>query len=102
DEIGGDEESELLCQLNTTVNGGGTGRITYIYRPQFYIREQLFNLNDIEDNDQRRSAYNILKEQYSIDKTTYESLVLCQGTADFTDDGLYSHVVGDFNDCLFP
>lgn len=102
DEIGGDEESELLCQLNTTVNGGGTGRITYIYRPQFYIREQLFNLNDIEDVDERGCAYNILKEQYSIDKTTYESLVLCQGTADFSDDGLYSHVVGDFNDFLFP
>ena len=28
--------------------------------------------------------------------------MLCQGTADFSDDGLYTHVVGDFNDYLFP
>lgn len=101
DEIGGDEESELLCQLNTTIDGGGTGRITYIYRPQFYIREKLFNLNEIADIDERRNAYYILKEQYTIDKTTYESLMLCQGTVDFSDDRLYSLVVGDFNDFLF-
>ncbi|EAO3106300.1 DUF2813 domain-containing protein, partial [Salmonella enterica] len=101
DEIGGDEESELLCQLNTTVNGGGTGRITYIYRPQFYIREQLFKLNEIEDYEERKGAYHTLKEQYLIDKTTYESLVLCQGTADFSDNQTYSLVVGDFNALLF-
>ncbi|MEN4871435.1 ATP-dependent nuclease [Kosakonia cowanii] len=101
DEIGGDEESELLCQLNTTVNGGGTGRITYIYRPQFYIREQLFKLNEIADYEARKSAYHTLKEQYSIDKTTYESSVLCQGTADFSDNQTYSLTVGDFDTLLF-
>lgn len=101
DEIGGDEESELLCQLNTTVNGGGSGRITYIYRPQFYIREQLFKLNEIGDYEGRKSAYNTLKEQYLIDKTTYESLVLCQGTADFSDNQTYSLVVGDYDTLLF-
>ena len=36
-DISGDEESEILCQLNTTVDAGGTGRVTYIYRPQFHI-----------------------------------------------------------------
>lgn len=40
-DISGDEESEILCQLNTTVDAGGTGRVTYIYRPQFHIREKL-------------------------------------------------------------
>lgn len=100
-DISGDEESEILCQLNTTVDAGGTGRVTYIYRPQFYIREKLFKLSSIENVEKRKEAYEGLLKEYVIDKTTYEALIVYQGTCDFTDENDYIKVVGEFSNFIF-
>jgi len=101
-DISGDEESEILCQLNATVDAGGTGRVTYIYRPQFHIREKLFNLSSLADLEKRKEAYDQLLKEYIIDKTTYEAWIVYQGTCDFSDEKEYVKVVGDFSNFIFP
>ncbi len=100
-DISGDEESEILCQLNTTLDAGGTGRVTYIYRPQFYIREKLFNLSSLASIEERREEYESLSNEYIIDKTTYETSIFYQGICDFTDENDYIKVSGDFKNFFF-
>ena len=102
DDIGGEEESQILCQLNTTIDGGGTGRVTYIYRPQYVIRKMLYEISSIDDFDERKLKFQEIKNNSSISKISYEAIVLYQGCCDFTDDSDYRDVVGDFVNLKFP
>lgn len=101
DDIKGNEETEVLCQFNVTPDAGGCGRVTYIYRPSYYVREQLYRLNSISDIDNRRATFDDISNNNQIDKTGYEAITLYQGCNDLLNDEDYVKIVGDFNEFKF-
>ena len=73
-----------------------TGTYTFIFRPRYQTRHDLHELsaNGTRDQVEERLA------QITLDE--YEPILMGRATADFVDDAVYTHIVGNHNICQFP
>ncbi|WP_299807810.1 AAA family ATPase [uncultured Shewanella sp.] len=101
------EEQQVVA--NYVINDGeeetssSEGSYTFIYRPKYAIRQQLFELTEeFEDPIERKKLVKDYLSSLSITKETYEALAVVRTKLDFTDSATYKSVVGNFEECVFP
>lgn len=101
------EDQQVLA--NYTLNNDGDtvlsteGTYTFLFRPKFYIRQELHNLSvKHTDSVERASAIKEFMSSQSIIRETYEPVAFVRTQLDFTDENTYKTVVGDFEQYIFP
>lgn len=79
------------------------GTYSFIYRPKFSIRQELYELTCKHDDKIARSEViqGYLKSK-AITRDTYEAAAFVRTKLDFTDDNTYRAMVGDFDEYTFP
>lgn len=98
EEIANDEASQALFVHGTGIlDGEPIERATdnLIFRPKAHIRQQLGQILDESNEtlDEIRSAIQI---------EDYEAILTGKSNVDFADDDVYSSIVGDFENAIFP
>jgi predicted ATP-dependent endonuclease of OLD family len=108
DGLGDSEEEQVLS--NYILNDDGesiasrSGTYSFIYRPKFNIRHELYTLsNSHSDNvNERKRVIKDFCSKLSITRETYEAVAFVQTHLDFTDKHIYKNTVGDFENYIFP
>ena len=75
-----------------------TGSYSFFFRPKHHIRNSLFDL--AQHRDKNPNMLDEILNKISIED--YESTFLCRGEADFSDNSVYTRLVGNFDDIQFP
>lgn len=99
------EEEQVIA--NYSLNDGndelGTeGNYTFVYRPKFNVRQDLYDLSLANDSfEAREEAFSNYISNHIISKETYEAVAFVRTKIDFTNDEVYKDIVGDFINLRF-
>jgi len=105
DDLSESEEEQVIA--NYSLNDGndelGTeGNYTFIYRPKFNVRQDLYDLSSTNDSfEAREEAFSKYTSNHIISKETYEAVAFVRTKIDFTNDEIYKDIVGDFINLSF-
>ncbi|MDI9277377.1 AAA family ATPase [Pantoea sp. EABMAA-21] len=100
DDLSESEEEQVIA--NYSLNDGndelGTeGNYTFIFRPKFHVRQELYDLSLANDNyEARKDAFSEYVSNHIISKEHYEAVAFVRTKIDFSDDEVYKDIVGDF------
>lgn len=107
EELSESEEEQVLA--NYILNDAGQpelddkGSYTFIYRPKFHIRQELFELSKSSINQRKRlRMFEEYVRQNQINRETYEAVAFVRTKLDFTRQDIYKSYVGDFKRIVFP
>ncbi|MEI7163670.1 ATP-dependent nuclease [Pectobacterium versatile] len=105
DNLSESEEEQVIANysLNDSNDELGTeGNYTFIFRPKFHIRQELFELSSANNCiEARMRAFKELSLNHIISKETYEAVAFVRSKIDFNDDDIYRDLVGNFVDFSF-
>lgn len=94
-----DEMQAILCHsIKDMKEGSKRGSFSLIFRPNRKIRQQLFDLSVSEEKNHQH----LEEVLHTVTIDDYESVMLCRGATDFTDDVVYKKYVGNFETITFP
>lgn len=99
------EEEQVIA--NYSLNDGndelGTeGNYTFVYRPKFNVRQDLYDLSSANNSfETREEAFSKYTSNHIISKETYEAVAFVRTKVDFTNDEIYKDIVGDFINLSF-
>ncbi|TOQ64120.1 AAA family ATPase, partial [Vibrio parahaemolyticus] len=101
------EEQQVLSNYILNDEGkkvdSSNGTYSFIYRPKFSIRQDLYELTCKHDDKIARSeAIQGYIKSKAITRDTYEPVAFVRTKLDFTDDNTYKATVGDFDEYKFP
>lgn len=96
DNLSNDDSSQALVFQGTHTTDN-SGSLNLYFRPKYEVRKRLFEMSDeyAEDKD----IFNYLS---SLKINQYESVLYGRGSADFSQDEVYTKLVGDFTNYFFP
>lgn len=99
DELNPDEEAQSLAYHRIgVVTQENKGAYIMYFRPKRSIRDELYTLSQQQPKD-----IQIIKNRLSeITIDDYETVFMCRGQADFTNEWVYKKYVGDFEQYIFP
>lgn len=98
-ELDATEEAQTLAVHSNGHMGTGTkGSYSVYFRPKFQKRKELFDYS--QTKGKTKAGLELLLNEITIDD--YETIFLCRGAGDFSDDVIYDKYVGDFENILFP
>lgn len=94
DELAPNEGCQMLKHDTGHMDGSNKGTLTYYFRPCLKVRQALFEAN----------GNNILAQQIinEINIEDYEPIFSGRASANFLCDDTYRHLVGDFQEFVFP
>lgn len=99
DELDVSEEAQALAiQASGHMDHANMGSYSVYFRPKYQFRKELFDYS-------LTPGKNVLDLQLILDKLTlgdYETVYLSRGSADFSNDKIYSQYVGNFETIEFP
>jgi putative ATP-dependent endonuclease of the OLD family len=99
DDLDASEEAQALAvQSSGHMDTESKGSYAVYFRPKSQFRKELFDYS-------QTAAKNTTDLQLILDKFTlndYETVYLCRGSADFSDDTTYNQYVGNFDTVEFP
>ncbi|HAS6180262.1 TPA: AAA family ATPase [Vibrio vulnificus] len=103
------DSEEQLVLSNYILNDEGqkvdssNGTYSFIYRPKFSIRQELYELTcKHDDKTARMEAIQGYLNSKAITRDTYEPVAFVRTKLDFTDADTYKDMVGDFDEFMFP
>ncbi len=101
------EEQQVLSNYILNDEGkkvdSSNGTYSFIYRPKFSIRQDLYELTCKHDDKIARSeAIQDYLKSKAITRDTYEPVAFVRTKLDFTDGNTYKATVGDFDEYKFP
>lgn len=105
DDLSESEEEQVIA--NYSLNDGndelGTeGNYTFIFRPKFHVRQELYDLSLANDSyEARKEAFADYASNHIISKENYEAVAFVRTKIDFSDDEVYKQIVGDFSSLIF-
>ncbi|ELA7569895.1 AAA family ATPase [Vibrio alginolyticus] len=106
-ELSESEEEQVLA--NYILNDSGQpelddkGIYTFIYRPKFHIRQDLYKLTvEGKTLGKRQEMFESYIKQKQISRETYEAVAFVRTKLDFTNQETYTSHVGDFDKLVFP
>lgn len=99
DELDSSEEAQALAvQSSGHMDTATQGSYAVYFRPKYQFRKELYDYS-------QTSGKNVTDLQLILDKLTledYETVYLSRGSADFSQDSVYSKYVGNFETVEFP
>lgn len=99
DELDPSEEAQALAvHISGDMTKVDRGSYTLYFRPKYEFRKQLYDYS-VSSKPTKEGLKAILD---TINLDNYETVFLCRGTGDFSDDNTYNKYVGDFENILFP
>ncbi|KAA0990901.1 ATP-dependent nuclease [Dyadobacter aurulentus] len=93
-----DEAQALAIQIAGRVDAEKKGSYALYFRPKYQVRKQLFDFSQTPGKN--AGDLQSLLDQITI--KDYETVFLCRGGGDFSDEATYLQYVGDFNRMTFP
>lgn len=98
-----DEDLVMANHVLEGESGELEGTYTFVYRPKIHIRQELFNISQAEPIEANRlQAIEDYLKTLTISKDDYEAVAFTRTTVDFTNDNIYTRLVGDFTNGVFP
>ncbi|WP_339293438.1 AAA family ATPase [Paenibacillus sp. FSL W8-0187] len=96
DNLTNDDSSQALVFQGThTINNSGS--LNLYFRPKYEVRKKLFEMSQELAEEEQFSDY-----LSSLKINQYESVLYGRGLADFSQDEVYTTLVGDFSRYIFP
>ncbi|HFT3433941.1 TPA: AAA family ATPase [Klebsiella variicola] len=105
DDLSASEEEQVIANYSLNDSNdelGSEGNYTFIFRPKFHIRQELYELTLSNQNlGSRKRVFAEFSSKHIISKETYEAVAFVRSKIDLNDDDVYRKIVGDFNVCSF-
>jgi hypothetical protein len=99
DELDLSEESQALAiHASGHMVNGSSGSYAVYFRPKYQVRKLMFDYSQTFTKNQ--NDFKLLLNDISIED--YETVFLCRGEGDFSDELIYKEYVGDFERFIFP
>jgi predicted ATP-dependent endonuclease of OLD family len=93
------EEAQVLAMQSAgKMDTKNKGSFSVYFRPKYQFRKEYFDYTQTPGKN--LDDFNLLLDKLTIDD--YESVYLCRGTGDFSDDEIYKKYIGDFEQIIFP
>ena len=93
-----EEIQALAIQATGQMNTSTKGSYSLYFRPKYEIRKKIFDYS--QGSVKTAEGLGDILKDVNIDD--YESVFLCRGSGDFSDDDVYKKYVGDFDSISFP
>jgi len=98
-----DEEMVMANHALELEGGNAEGTYTFVYRPKLHVRKKLFEISQSESNiETRLELISNYLHTIIIGKEDYEVVAFTRTSVDWSDDSIYSTLVGNFQTGIFP
>ncbi len=99
DELDPSEEAQAISvHANGQMDKKNKGSYSVFFRPKYKFRKELFDYS--QESTKTKEGLEIYLDTLSLED--YETVYLCRGSGDFSDDEVYKKYVGDFDNIVFP
>lgn len=99
DELDSSEEAQALgVHSSGHMDTATKGSYSVYFRPKYQFRKEFYDYSKIAGKDS--AGLQLLLDKITLED--YETIYLCRGSADFSNDGVYNQYVGNFDTIEFP
>lgn len=99
DELDASEEAQALgVHSSGHMDSATKGSYSVYFRPKYQFRKEFYDYSKIEGKT--AEGLQLLLDKITLDD--YETVYLCRGSADFSNDTVYNQYVGNFDSVEFP